>query len=276
VKDRAAREHAVKQWSAHPCGAVRGDEATLAYFEEVERHRFDQQPWQRARFRFEQYADQRVLEIGVGLGTDLVQFARAGAMCHGIDITDRHLELTARNFALRGLDVELKKCDATHIEYPDDSFDVVYSFGVIHHIPDAPAVVREIRRMLKPGGKCLIALYHTYSLFHLFMVVVRGLLLGRLFRLGYAGLMATIEGGADGVNIKPFVRVYSRREARALLAGFDIERISIHHVELGRFRSSALGRVAAPLLRALEPMVGWYLVCEATKPTHVSDGGSDT
>jgi SAM-dependent methyltransferase len=158
AQDRAAREHAVKQWSAHPCGALRGDEATLSYFEDVERHRYDQQPWQRARFQFEQYADQRVLEIGVGLGTDLVQFARGGAVCHGIDITDRHLELAARNFALRGLDVELKRCAAIKIEYPDHSFDVVYSFGVIHRIPDARSVVHEIRRVLKPGGRCLIAL----------------------------------------------------------------------------------------------------------------------
>ena len=96
----------------------------------------------RADFQFEQYSDRRILEIGVGLGTDLVQFAKAGAVCHGIDITDRHLELAARNFALRGLPVTLKKCDAARIECPDGYFDVVYSFGVIHHIPDAAAVLR--------------------------------------------------------------------------------------------------------------------------------------
>ncbi len=117
MQDIVAREHAVRQWSANPCGAVTGDEASLDYFLEVERNRYDQQPWQRARFRFDQYAGERVLEIGVGLGTDLVQFAKAGAVCHGIDITDRHLELTARNFALRGLPVELKKCDAARIDY---------------------------------------------------------------------------------------------------------------------------------------------------------------
>ncbi len=236
MQDIVAREHAVRQWSANPCGAVTGDEASLDYFLEVERNRYDQQPWQRARFRFDQYAGERVLEIGVGLGTDLVQFAKAGAVCHGIDITDRHLELTARNFALRGLPVELKKCDAARIDYPAGHFDVVYSFGVIHHI-----------------------------LFHLFMVFVRGILLGRLFRLGYAGLMATIEGGADGVTIKPYVKVYSRREAKALLAGFAIEHISVHHLEIGRFRTSPLGRLATPLLRRLEPLLGWYVVCEANK-----------
>ena len=203
MQDAVAREEAVKQWSANPCGGVGGDETSLDYFLEVERSRYEQQPWQHARFRFEQYTDRRVLEIGVGLGTDLVQFAKAGAVCHGIDITDRHLELAARNFALRGLPVTLKKSDAARIEYPDGYFDVVYSFGVIHHIPDAAAVLREIHRVLKPGGRCLISLYHKHSLFHLYMVLVRGVFRGGRPRR-YEGLMATID--ADGVSLRPTSR----------------------------------------------------------------------
>jgi ubiquinone/menaquinone biosynthesis C-methylase UbiE len=264
MDERAARENAVKQWSANPCGALEGDENTLDYFLRVERVRYEQQPWQRGRFRFAQYAGQRVLEVGVGLGTDLVQFAKAGAVCHGIDITDRHLGMTARNFALRGLEVELKKGDATRVDYPDGFFDVVYSFGVIHHIPDAHAVMREIRRVLKPGGRCLVALYHKGSFFHLYMVLVRGLLQGRLFRLGYEGLMATVEGGADGVTTKPYVKLYGRREARALFSGFRVERVSVHHVEIGRFRTRLIGRILTPVLARLEPLVGWYVVCDAT------------
>jgi len=263
--EQSARENAVRQWSDHPCGAVAGDEHTLDYFLEVERLRYEAQPWQRPLFRFDDFAERRVLEIGVGLGTDLVQFAKTGALCHGVDITDRHLELTARNFALRGLPVDLRRCDATRIEHPDASFDVVYSFGVIHHVPDAPAVVREIERVLKPGGRCLVALYHKGSFFHLYMVLVRGLLLGRLFRLGYDGLMATVEAGADGVRTKPYVKVYSRREVRALFSAFRVNRIAVRHVEIGRFKDRLVGRLVAPLLRALEPLLGWYVVCDATR-----------
>jgi SAM-dependent methyltransferase len=263
--EQSARENAVRQWSDHPCGAVAGDEHTLDYFLEVERLRHEAQPWQRSLFRFDDFAERRVLEVGVGLGTDLVQFAKAGALCHGVDITDRHLELTARNFALRRLPVDLRRCDATRIEHPDASFDVVYSFGVIHHIPDAPAVAREIERVLKPGGRCLVALYHKGSFFHLYMVLVRGLLLGRLFRLGYDGLMATVEAGADGVRTKPYVKVYSRREVRELFSAFRIDRIAVRHVEIGRFKDRLVGRLVAPLLRALEPLLGWYVVCDATR-----------
>jgi ubiquinone/menaquinone biosynthesis C-methylase UbiE len=266
MQHEVAREEAVKQWSAHPCGGIAGDETSLAYFLEVERSRYEQQPWQRDHFHFDQYRDRRVLEVGVGLGTDLVQFARAGALCHGIDITDRHLELAARNFALRGLPVTLSKADATRIDYPDGHFDVVYSFGVIHHIPDAPAVLREIHRVTKPGGRCLIALYHKPSLFQLYMVLVRGILLGGLPRLGYEGLLATIEGGADGVTVKPYVKLYNRGETRALLSGFRPVVVSVHQVELGRFSTSRVGRIAAPILRWLEPLLGWYVVGEGVKP----------
>src|SRR6185503_12457249 len=78
-------------------GAVDGDLTSLAYFLEVERTRYAQQAWQRRVFPFDRCRGQRVLEIGVGLGTDLAQFAKAGAICHAIDITDRHLEAAARN-----------------------------------------------------------------------------------------------------------------------------------------------------------------------------------
>jgi SAM-dependent methyltransferase len=265
MNDDAAREHAIKQWTEHPCGAVVGDETSLSYFTEVERSRYAQQPWQKTVFRFDQYRGQRVLEIGVGLGTDLAQFAKAGAICHAIDITDRHLEAAARNFEARGLPVVLRKCDAAQIDFGDGYFDLVYSFGVIHHIPDSSKVVEEMRRVLKPGGRCLVALYHRYSFFHFFLLFVRGLLLGRLFRLGYAGLLATIEGGADGVETKPYVKLYSRRGARALFSEFQIERISIHQLDLGRYGSSWPGRLMAPVLRRLEPIIGWYVIVEATR-----------
>ena len=86
MNDAAAREHATRQWTAHPCGALDGDGTSLAYFTRVEQARYSQQAWQKKVFGFDRYRDQKVLEIGVGLGTDLAQFAKAGALCHGIDM----------------------------------------------------------------------------------------------------------------------------------------------------------------------------------------------
>ena len=263
--DQAARDGATRLWNAVPCGKVDGEDGSLNYFLEVERLRYEEQWWQHDCFRFHQYKDKRVLEIGIGHGTDLVQFANAGAVCHGADITDKHLELTARNFALRGLQVQLKKVDATALDFPDGYFDVVYSFGVLHHIPEAERVVVEIERVLKPGGTLLLALYRRWSFFHLYLLLVRGVLQGRLFRLGYRGLLATIETGADGARIRPYVKLYSRKEVRELLVRFDNVETSVRHMSLGRFERSGIGRLLRPLLRASERWLGWYLCVRAAR-----------
>jgi ubiquinone/menaquinone biosynthesis C-methylase UbiE len=253
-----ARRHAEAQWTAHPCGAVEGLNTTLDYFLAVERARYLQQAWQHLYFGFDRFAGKRVLEIGIGQGTDLVQFAKGGAECYGIDITDTHLDLARSNFALRGLKAELSKADATAIPYPDAYFDAVYSFGVIHHIPDADKVVREIKRVLKPDGDFMLALYRRWSFFHA-CVLLRGFLQGKLFRLGYSGLLATIEAGADGKEIKPYVRLYTLHSLRKLLRGFSVQDASVHGLSLGAREKNWM----RPALDALTPVLGWYLACRA-------------
>lgn len=260
--DHEARKNATLQWNTNPCGAVPGSEKnSLAYFLQVEDNRYQIQPWMHDYFQFEKFAGKRVLEIGVGLGTDLTQFGKAGALCHGIDITDKHLLLTAQNFSVRGLNVELKKCDATEISYPDTTFDVVYSFGVIHHIPEAERVFAEIFRVLKPGGTLYVGLYYKYSTYHVIIkLLLDGIVKGDLFRLGYKGLLATIEKGADGKNIKPYVKLYSKRDLRKLLVRFVVINMSTHQLEPKVLRLLAFVKI----LR-LEKLFGWFLSCTAIK-----------
>lgn len=261
--DQIARDSARTLWNSRACGELDGDKQSLEYFRRVDADRFEQQGWAPGYFEFDSFAGKRVLEIGVGQGTDLARFGEGGAVCHGVDITDNHLELTARNFAARGLQVDLRKADATRLPYADDYFDCVYSFGVLHHIPEIETVVSEIERVLKPGGTTRIALYYKWSAFHLFSILVRGLLTGRLVRLGYDGLLATIETGADGRAIKPYVRLWSKREVRRLLRHFELEDVSIHQLFLSHFlptpRHFALSK--APL----EGVLGWYVTSIARK-----------
>jgi ubiquinone/menaquinone biosynthesis C-methylase UbiE len=265
--DSSARRHAMQQWNTVACGELDGDKNAVDYFLRVERDRYSQQYWQREFFEYESFAGQRVLEIGVGQGTDLMQFARAGASCIGVDITENHLQLTARNFALQGKHVDLYKADATKLPLSDGSIDCVYSFGVIHHIPEAHEVVSEIFRVLRPGGTAMVALYYRWSAFHLFTkLLCHGLRCGWLWSKGYAGLLATIEGGADGVTVKPFVKLYSKREVRRLFSHFDIEDLSIHQLTEGHYYPSALGRLLRPAIPKLEGIMGWYVVCIARKP----------
>jgi ubiquinone/menaquinone biosynthesis C-methylase UbiE len=270
VTDVHKRE-AQKQWNATPCGTgdyLAGIEPeSLEFFEAVRQSRYERTDrWMTRTIPFGMAKGKRVLEIGYGMGTDLVSFALAGAteVC-GIDITAEHLRLARRNFELRNLPCTLKLCDAAAIDFPSEAFDIVYSHGVLHHTPDTVRCISEAYRVLKPGGVLIVSLYHTYSLYHLFtMVVVQGVVRSKLRRLGYRGLMATVEQGADGVHVKPLVKTYSRRQLRNVLGDFRRVEFKIAHLtsdqvpRLGRF-------VPAWVYHALEPYIGWYVIAFAEK-----------
>jgi 2-polyprenyl-3-methyl-5-hydroxy-6-metoxy-1,4-benzoquinol methylase len=268
--DLAARRNAQDQWNTHPCESQYGDPNgdRTAYFRAVEEARYRIQPWMHGRLDFPRFSGKSVLEIGPGQGTDLAQFAKAGARCFGIDITERHMELARENLGLRGYPVEIKRSDATQIDYPAHSFDVVYSFGVLHHIPEIEQCLAEAHRVLRPGGKLIFAVYHRWSVAYLFSVLLyTGLRRGQLWKVGYKGVLAQIETGADGAQLKPYVRLYSKGEVRRLVrrAGFAGDRIVVRQVNAGDFGFNALAkRVPDALLRALDPHFGWYVICEAT------------
>jgi ubiquinone/menaquinone biosynthesis C-methylase UbiE len=113
---------------------------------------------------FERSTGKRVLEIGVGLGADHQQFAEAGADLFGVDLTRRALRNTRTRFRAMGLGTRLANVDAEHQPFKSDIFDCVYSWGVLHVTPDTPTAIREVHRILKPGGMAKIMIYHTHSI----------------------------------------------------------------------------------------------------------------
>jgi ubiquinone/menaquinone biosynthesis C-methylase UbiE len=207
----------------------------------------------------------KLLEVGHGLGSDLLTFAEHGADVSGVDITDEHHRMASRNFELHGRPVVLKLCDAANLAFESNVFDVVYSHGVLHHTPDTVRCISEIYRVLKPGGTMILTLYYTFSAFHIFSkIIAHGLVRGDLFRLGYRGLMATLEYGADGKNTKPLVKTYSKRELRCILQDFTSVRFRIAHFK--RDHIPVLGTLIPPFLeRPLSRLAGWYVVAVAVK-----------
>lgn len=126
--------------------------------------RYTLEPYIEGFAGFDRVHDLDVLEIGVGLGADHQRFAEGGARLTGIDLTDRAVEHTQRRFALFGLRSDLRVADAEALPFADESFDVVYSWGVLHHSPDTLRTINEIWRVLRPGGVARVMIYHTHAL----------------------------------------------------------------------------------------------------------------
>jgi SAM-dependent methyltransferase len=263
-----AKVEAVRQWSADPCGAgpARGlTPGTREYFDRIDRNRYEvYAPWMERVLPLDSAEGCDVLEVGCGLGSDLLRFARGGARCHGVDLTPTHLALTAARFRVYGQRARLARADAEALPYAADSFDLAYSFGVIHHTPGTELAVSEIHRVLRPGGTAWVAVYHRDSAyFWLWLVLVYGLLHGALFRRGWRGLLADIEQ-REASDAQPLVKVYTRASAARLFHEFREVRVTVHHLEPTHF--PVIRRlVPFRILRRLESRLGWYLVVQATK-----------
>ncbi len=151
-------------WAGEPCGtrAVSRDDRR-AFFAQIEAERYAGEPEIPKFARWERGRGRRVLEIGVGAGTDFVNWARHGAILTGVDLTQQAIDLTAERLALEGLEADLRVADAENLPFDDRSFDIVYSYGVLHHSPDTGSALSEVHRVLKPGGTALIMLYNLRS-----------------------------------------------------------------------------------------------------------------
>lgn len=179
----AVREY----WELKPCGASPGVVGTLPrasreWFERIEEHRYRVEPFIHAVAQFTRHRGKRVLEIGVGTGTDFLQWARANTDCVGVDMTEEGVRLTKTRLEHYGFTPHIIHADAEALPLPDASFDLVYSWGVLHHTADPRAAVREIRRVLRPGGTFVGMMYHRRSVLAFKFWVWYALMRGRPWR----------------------------------------------------------------------------------------------
>jgi SAM-dependent methyltransferase len=162
--------------------------------------------------RFHESRGQSVLEIGVGLGADHQQFAQAGAKLTGIDLTERAVEHTRRRLQSCGLSSDLTTGDAENLPFQDESFDLVYSWGVLHHSPDTHRAIQEVFRVLRCGGVARIMIYHKWSVVGFMLWLRYGLFLMNPFR-NLDDIYARYLGS-------PGAKAYSRAEALRLFEDF--------------------------------------------------------
>ncbi len=180
---------------------------------------------------FNYHKGEKILEIGVGVGTDLVQFAKNGSIVSGIDLTENAIEVTKRNLELNNLKYDvLKVDDAENLSFEDNSFEYIYSFGVLHHTPDTPKTIREIYRVLKPEGKCTIMLYARGWKHYLKRVFIHGILSGKLLKYGYNQL---INKQTEVHGNSPLTYVYKKGEIKKMFSMFG--EVEIKKYKMGEY-----------------------------------------
>lgn len=204
-------------WESEPCGTyqaiTKGIPAwTREWFEAVENHRYHYEPFIHAVAQFPRHHGKTLLEIGVGAGTDHLQWARAGLEVHGVDLTQAAIDTTAKRFELYGFQTHLQRLDAETLPFPDASFDLVYSWGVIHHSENPAGIIAEARRVLKPGGSFIGMLYGRRSVVAWKLWIRHGLLKGRPWR----SLRDVVWHHMESVGTK----AYTEAEIRDLFGEF--------------------------------------------------------
>jgi ubiquinone/menaquinone biosynthesis C-methylase UbiE len=152
-------------WNTEACGThfVTRYAGDRDFFDQFREHRYRTEWHIPLLVPFSETKGKEVLEIGTGNGADGVMFALNGAIYTGVDLTEAALEATRRHFEALGLRGSFRKEDAERLSFADDSFEVVYSHGVLHHTPDPRTAINEVHRVLKPGGRAIIMLYHKHS-----------------------------------------------------------------------------------------------------------------
>jgi ubiquinone/menaquinone biosynthesis C-methylase UbiE len=282
-------------WQANPCGVKFADAepGTRRFYELVEAHRYATEWHIPSAADFAGTRGLKVLEIGCGLGTDGAQFAKAGADYTGVDLTGAAVELSRKHFKLFNLPGNFQTADAEKLDFADESFDLVYSHGVLHHTPDIAKAIREIHRVLRPGGRAIVMLYHRNSYNYRVNISLlrragaqllkwdKGVSLvhkltgepldklqehARLLRTqkqSYLGDEEFLSQNTDGAG-NPLARVYSRREASELFR--DFSKVSFKTYFLNKRWLPLVGQL---LPRSVESQLaarwGWHLWIYATK-----------
>jgi ubiquinone/menaquinone biosynthesis C-methylase UbiE len=197
------------------------------YFDEIDRRFFASvwhyMPWLETPFDnliyFEKLPEKDVLEIGVGYGSHAELIAPHCLSFEGIDLTEAATVMTNQRMRLRGINASIQQMDAENMSFNDQSFDWIWSWGVIHHSADTDKIIQEMARVLRPGGGATVMVYHRSPWKYYFMDgFIKGILFGEYFKLG--SLHAVSQAQTDGA----IARYYTKREFLDLASTrFDIK-----------------------------------------------------
>jgi ubiquinone/menaquinone biosynthesis C-methylase UbiE len=282
-------------WNANPCQSRLSQEADRRrYFEEISRKRFEgRERHVPVIAKFDSFRGKDVLEIGCGVGTDGIEFARNGANYVGVDLTPNSVELTRERFLTFGVPGRFEVANAEEgLPLPDASVDHVYSFGVIHHSPTPEKIVGEIYRVLRKGGTFTVMLYNRNSInYYVEIMFLRRLFKWLLLPKFMPRLIAAVTGfdrwkleghrdrllknkkltkdewismNTDGPSC-PLARVYDHEEAAALFGAFENVRQEVWEFNVDHW--SFIGKAMPDsLVKWLGRHWGWHRIIYGRKP----------
>jgi SAM-dependent methyltransferase len=262
-------------WNARPCNIRHSPKpvGSREYFDEVEARKYFVESHIPRWADFARWQGKKVLEIGCGIGTDTISFARAGAQVTAVDLTEKSLEVARQRAKVFGLEdrVRFLQADAEKLSQsvPVEHYDLVYSFGVIHHTPQPEKVIEEIRKYVGPDSTVKIMVYYRWSWKVLWILFVYGK--GRFWKLDR--LIADYSEAQTGC---PVTYSYSRSQGRRLLEdhGFRVTDVMVDHIfpysipEYVKYRYRVVWYfrwMPKAIFHALERAFGWHLCLTAKR-----------
>jgi ubiquinone/menaquinone biosynthesis C-methylase UbiE len=251
-----AKERAIRQWTADPCGPPSEDTSGLL----AARHAYA--PWMADALDYQNTAGLNVLDVGCGQGIDLCEYALAGATVTGIDLTPRHVELARQHLGGLGLEGTVVEGDAEALPFADDSFDRVNSNGVLHHTPDMPKALKEIRRVLRPSGTATVIVYNRGSAHYWTeQFLHQGIIKRQLLRERSMADLLSANVEFSTIGARPLVNVYSRRQLGRLLKEAGFQNVLVKGSPLMPDEGYIIRRLPKRVLIAMSRLrVGWYLI----------------
>jgi 2-polyprenyl-3-methyl-5-hydroxy-6-metoxy-1,4-benzoquinol methylase len=262
-------------WNSRPCNIRHSSQpvGTQEYFDEVEARKYFVEPHIPGFANFSLWKGKKVLEIGCGIGTDTINFARHGAQVTAVDLTENSLQVARQRAKVFGLDGQIRfiQANAEHLSdsVPVERFDLIYSFGVIHHTPHPERVLEQLRKYVGPQSTVKIMVYYRWSWKVLWILMTYGK--GQFWKLNR--LIADYSEAETGC---PVTYSYSRTSGRKWLEdhGFQVTDVMVDHIfpysipEYVEYRYKVVWYfrwMPKPLFHAVERLFGWHL-CLTAKP----------
>lgn len=255
-----------KFWDDRPCNIKHSNEeiGSIEYFNQVEKKKYFVEPHILKFADFKKWEGKKVLEIGCGIGTDSVNFSRNGADITCVELSEKSLDLCKKRFDVFNLKGKFYLCNAENLVsvVPVEKYDLIYSFGVIHHTTEPIKVVKQIKEYMSKESEARIMLYSKYSWKSFEFFIKHG------YKFNF-NLKKTIQYFAEAQLGCPVAFTYTKEEVKKLLSDFEIISMEKKHIfpyiikdyVNHKYSKRMIFRLLPDfLLNKIESLLGWHML----------------